>query len=70
MWALVINGKIETNKREEFVEGLAKLIKDTDSELIGRIEQYQLAEYVDYQKVEVSDVKQIEVNNGTETERT
>lgn len=60
MFALIINGKIQTNKVDEFVEGFNKLIDQTDSEFFGKIDRYQIAEYVDYQKVEtvtVSDAK-------------
>ena len=31
MFALIINGKIQTNKVDEFVEGFNKLIDQTDS---------------------------------------
>ena len=70
MWALVFNGKLETEKRNEFIEGFNKLVQDTNSVFFGRIEQYQFAEYVDCQTAEVSDVKPNTEDNGTETERT
>lgn len=52
MYAVVFNGKVETEKLEEFVKGFDNLLKETDSEFIGRIENYELARYVDYQKIE------------------
>lgn len=52
MFAVVFNGKIETEKLDELVNGFQKLLKDTNSEFIGRIENYELARYVDYQKVD------------------
>lgn len=66
MWAIILNGKIETENPDLLLEKIQQAIKDSDSEFNGRIERYQLAQYVDYQKVEPIDV----VNNGTETERT
>jgi len=52
MYAIVINGKIQTNKADEFAEEFYKLIDATNSEFFGKIDRYQIAEYVDYQKVE------------------
>lgn len=52
MYAIVINGKIQTNKADEFAEEFYKLLNATNSEFFGKIERYQIAEYVDYQKVE------------------
>jgi hypothetical protein len=52
MYAIVINGKIQTDKVDEFAEGFYKLIDATNSEFFGKIDRYQIAEYVDYQKVE------------------
>lgn len=57
MFALIINGKIQTNKLDEFIEGFNELINKTDSEFFGKIDKYQIAEYVDYQKVEAVTVK-------------
>lgn len=53
MYAIVINGKIQTNKADEFAEEFYKLLDATNSEFFGKIDRYQIAEYVDYQKVEV-----------------
>lgn len=61
MFALIINGKIQTNKVDEFVEGFNKLIDETGSEFFGKIDKYQIAEYVDYQKVEA-----VTVNSNAE----
>ena len=57
MFALIINGKIQTNKLDEFIEGFNELIDKTDSEFFGKIDKYRIAEYVDYQKVEAVTVK-------------
>lgn len=67
MFAVVFNGKIETEKLDELVNGFQKLLKDTDSEFIGRIENYELARYVDYQKVDEPIV--IESNDQVEGNR-
>ena len=64
MWAIVFNGKLETENPELVLEKFQNVLTDTNSEFLGRIERYQLAEYVDYQKVEPVDV----VEDGTETE--
>ena len=66
MWAIVFNGKIETENPDLVLEKFQTILKETDSDFIGRVERYQLAEYVDYQKVEPVTV----VDNGSETERT
>lgn len=66
MWAIVFNGKIETENPDLVLEKFQTILKETDSNFIGRVERYQLAEYVDYQKVEPVTV----VNNGSETEGT
>jgi len=52
MYAIVINGKIQTDKADEFAEEFYKLIDATNSEFFGKVDRYQIAEYVDYQKVE------------------
>lgn len=57
MFAVIINGKIQTKRLDEFVEGFNKLVESTDSEFFGKIDRYQVAEYVDYQKVEAVTVK-------------
>lgn len=61
MYAIVINGKIQTDKIDEFAEGFYKLIEETNSEFFGKIDSYQVAEYVDYQKVEA-----VTVNSNVE----
>ena len=66
MWAIVFNGKLETENPDLVIEKFHEVLKDTDSDFLGRIERYQLAQYVDYQKVEPIDV----VENGSETEGT
>lgn len=66
MWAIVFNGKIETENPDLVLEKFQTILKETDSNFIGRVERYQLAEYVDYQKVEPVTV----VDNGSETEGT
>jgi hypothetical protein len=66
MWAIVFNGKIETENPDLVLEKFQTILKETDSDFIGRVERYQLAEYVDYQKVEPVTV----VDNGSETEGT
>ena len=66
MWAIVFNGKIETENPDLVIEKFQEVLKDTNSDFLGRIERYQLAQYVDYQKVEPIDV----VKNGSETEGT
>ena len=66
MWAIVFNGKLETENPDLVIEKFHEVLKDTDSDFLGRIERYQLAQYVDYQKVEPTDV----VENGSETEGT
>ena len=67
MWAVVFNGKVETENLEEFVSEFNSLLKDTNSEFIGRIENYELARYVDYQKIE--EPVSIESNAETEGDR-
>lgn len=67
MWAVVFNGKVETENLEEFVSEFNSLLKDTNSEFIGRIENYELARYVDYQKIE--EPVTIESNAETEGDR-
>lgn len=66
MWAIVFNGKIETENPDLVLEKFQTILKETDSDFIGRVERYQLAEYVDYQKVEPVTV----VDDGSETEGT
>lgn len=70
MFAVVFNGKIETEKLDELVNGFQKLLKDTNSEFIGRIENYELARYVDYQKVDepitIESNDQIEGNRSSD----
>ena len=66
MWAIVFNGKLETENPDTVLEKFNSVLKETASDFIGRIERYQLAEYVDYQKVEPIIVEE----NGSETERT
>lgn len=66
MWAIVFNGKLETENPELVLEKFQEIIKDTNSDFLGRVERYQLAQYVDFQKVEPIDV----VENGSETEGT
>lgn len=66
MWAIVFNGKLETENPDLVIEKFQEVLKDTNSDFIGRVERYQLAEYVDYQKVEPVTV----VENGSETEGT
>lgn len=67
MWAVVFNGKVETENLEEFVSEFNSLLKNTNSEFIGRIENYELARYVDYQKIE--EPVTIESNAETEGDR-
>ena len=66
MCAIVFNGKIETENPDLVLEKFQTILKETDSDFIGRVERYQLAEYVDYQKVEPVTV----VDDGSETEGT
>lgn len=66
MWAIVFNGKLETENPELVLEKFQEILKDTNSDFLGRAERYQLAQYVDFQKVEPIDV----VENGSETEGT
>lgn len=66
MWAIVFNGKLETENPDVVLEKFQEILKDTNSEFLGRVERYQLAEYVDYQKVEPVDV----IANGAEAEGT
>lgn len=66
MWAIVFNGKLETENPDLVLEKFQEILKDTDSDFLGRIERYQLAQYVDFQKVESIDV----ADNGSETEGT
>lgn len=66
MWAIVFNGKLETENPELVLEKFQNILTDTNSEFLGRIERYQLAEYVDYQKVEPVDV----ITDGSKTEGT
>ena len=66
MWAIVFNGKLETENPDLVIEKFQEVLKDTNSDFLGRIERYQLAQYVDFQKVELTDV----VENGSETEGT
>lgn len=56
MYAIIINGKIQTDKVDEFAEEFYKLIDKTNSEFFGKLDRYQIAEYVDYQKVEATTV--------------
>lgn len=64
MWAIVFNGKIETEKPDELLSKFNEILKNTESDFIGRIERYQFAEYIDCQKVEPVDVKE----DGSKTE--
>lgn len=57
MWAIVFNGKIETERPDEVLGKFNEILNSTDSDFIGRIERYQFAEYIDCQKVEPVDVK-------------
>ena len=66
MWAIVFNGKLETENPDAVLEKFKSVLEETASDFIGRIERYQLAEYVDYQKVEPINVKE----NGSETKGT
>ena len=66
MWAIVFNGKLETENPDLVIEKFQEVLKDTNSDFLGRIERYQLAQYVDYQKVESVEA----VENGSETEGT
>ena len=66
MWAIVFNGKLETENPDTVLEKFNSILEETTSDFIGRIERYQLAQYVDYQKVEPTDV----IENGSETEGT
>ena len=66
MWAIVFNGKLETENPDLVYEKFQEILKDTNSDFLGRIERYQLAQYVDFQKVEPVDV----ISNGTQTEGT
>lgn len=66
MWAIVFNGKLETENPELVLEKFQEILKDTNSDFLGRVERYQLAQYVDFQKVEPIDV----IENGSETEGT
>lgn len=54
MYAIIINGKIQTDKVDEFAEEFYKLIDKTNSEFFGKLDRYQIAEYVDYQEVEAT----------------
>lgn len=64
MWAIVFNGKLETENPDVVLEKFNLVLEETASDFIGRIERYQLAEYVDYQKVEPVNVKE----DGSKTE--
>lgn len=66
MWAIVFNGKLETENPDLVFEKFQEILKDTDSDFLGRIERYQLAQYIDFQKVEPVDV----IENGSEIEGT
>ena len=57
---------METENPELVLEKFQEILKDTNSDFLGRVERYQLAQYVDFQKVEPIDV----VENGSETEGT
>ena len=50
MYNITIKGYFETEKAEEFVKKLEEIIKETDSNFIGKPVVYELAPYVDYQK--------------------
>jgi hypothetical protein len=65
MYAIIINGKIQTEKLDEFVEGFNKLLDDTNCEFFGKIDKYHFIEYVDYQKVDAVTVEpDVEVQNN------
>ena len=66
MCAIVFNGKLETENPDLVFEKFQEILKDTDSDFLGRIERYQLAQYIDFQKVEPVDV----IENGSEIEGT
>lgn len=57
MYNITIKGYFETEKAEEFVKKLEEIVKETDSNFIGKPVVYELAPYVDYQKQEDGDEK-------------
>lgn len=70
MYAIVFNGKVETEQLDQFITGFNNLLKETDSDFIGRIENYELARYVDYQKIEepVTVESNVEVKGNRDTD--
>lgn len=55
MTELIFNGKFElsTDKKEEFLQKVEQIMKETATEFSGRILSYNIQDYTDY--VEVTD---------------
>lgn len=67
MWAILFSGKFETERKDEFLQGLEDLIKSTDTKVFGSINYQQ---FVDFLEVEDSEVQVIDENAEKESSRT
>lgn len=63
MVTIIFKGQFETENQEDFINKLQKILEETDTSFIGRVDAYEMPKDVDFQKVEVIN----ESNDKSET---
>ena len=61
MFQINLEGFIESENPDKLVQKIESVIKESNSDLIGRFNIFLLPPYVDYQNAEVTDVKEPDV---------
>ena len=67
MWAILFSGKFETERKDEFLQGLEDLVKRTNTKVFGNFNYQQ---FVDFSEVEDSEVQVIDEDAEKESSGT
>lgn len=52
MYNIIFKGHFETEKQDELIDKLQKILEETDTTYLGEIQSFKLPEYVDYQRID------------------
>lgn len=60
MYTITFRGHFETEKQEEFIAKLQKILEETDTTFFGNVQSFKEPDYVDFQKIETNNVGESE----------
>lgn len=54
MVAIIFKGQFETENQDIFISKLQEIMKETDTEYIGRVDAYVMPQFAEYQEIDTT----------------